>query len=469
MGDPYSEYQVVIVGAGPAGTFAALELLKMGVRDILIIEKGPPLEERHCPLKERGSCQNCNPCRLLSGWGGAGAFSDGKLALSPKVGGFLDELIPEEKLQRLIQEVDRRFVEFGAPESVYGTDFDAIERLKDRCARVWLRLVPIPIRPMGTDRCREVLGHLYRHLHPQIEVAFHQEVDLIRPHGETKELVTKDGTTYRARFILLAPGREGSQWLKEQLSPFGVKFYTNPVDVGVRVEVPAQIMEEITSLMYEMKVIYNTPTFDDEVRTFCMCPYGEVVMENWGGIFTVNGHSYRDSHSSSTNFALLVRTTFTQPFHSPIAYGEYLARLANLLSGTVIIQRLGDLRGGRRSTRARIERGLIKPTLQQAVPGDLSYALPYRYLVDITEMLEAMDKVIPGINSRHTLLYGVEVKFYSLRPMIDCEMQTPVPGIFVAGDGVGVSRGLVQAAASGILAARAIAQKLPHRSGNRPR
>lgn len=453
------DYQVAIVGAGPAGIFAALELLKGGIRDILIIEKGPPLEERQCPMKAKEECQRCIPCRILSGWGGAGAFSDGKLTLSPKVGGFLGDIIGEDKLQNLIQEVDRGFVAFGAPEVIYGNNAGALEELDDRCVRAGMRFIPVPIRPMGTDRCREVLRNLYQHLKTQVDVVFNQEVVSLNLKGEMKELTTKEGNIYRARYLLLAPGREGNLWLKEQLSLLGVEFHTNPVDVGVRVEVPAQIMEEVTSLTYEMKIIYNAPTFDDQVRTFCMCPHGEVVMENRGGIFTVNGHSYMDSHSPNTNFALLVKTTFTHPFQSPVAYGEYLARLANLLTGTVIVQRLGDLKRGRRSTQERIDRGMVKPTLPQAVPGDLSFALPYRYLVDVAEMLEAMDKVIPGVNSRHTLLYGIEVKFYSLRPMITSEMETPIPGLFVAGDGAGISRGLIQAAASGILAARAIARR----------
>ena len=273
-------------------------------------------------------------------------------------------------------------------------------------------------------------------------------------------MVTDSGQVYEAPFFLLAPGREGNRWLREQLSPLGVDFKTNPVDVGVRVEVPAEVMDRVTSVAYEAKLLYNAPTFDDEVRTFCMCPRGEVVMEYRSGLFTVNGHSRGNQGTSYTNFALLVRTAFTQPFDSPVAYGEYLARLANLLVGTVIVQRLGDLRMGRRSTPERIRRGLVEPTLKEAVPGDLSFALPYRYLVDILEMLEAMDGVTPGVNSRHTLLYGIEVKFYSLRPEVNSHLETPVPGLFVAGDGAGVSRGLIQAAASGLWAARSIGDRI---------
>jgi len=451
---------VIIVGAGPAGIFATLELLDRGVGKVLILEKGFPLEKRRCFLRETGRCRQCEPCNLLSGWGGAGAFSDGKLTLSPYVGGFLGDLVGRERLESLIKEVDRRFMEFGAPSKVYGQPGDAMEALARKSVQAGLRLVPVPVRPMGTHRCSQVLDALFRHLTGRVEVIFNREVEAIRLVNGYKEVVTSSGEAYRAPFLLLAPGREGNRWLRDQLEPLGVGFETNPVDVGVRVEVPAEVMEEVTSVAYEAKLLFNAPTFDDEVRTFCMCPHGEVVMEYRSGLYTVNGHSHGKESTTYTNFALLVRTAFTEPFDSPVAYGEYLARLANLLVGTVIVQRLGDLRMGRRSTPERIKRGLIEPTLAEAVPGDLSFALPYRYLVDILEMLEAMDRVMPGVNSRHTLLYGIEVKFYSLRPQMSESLETPVPGLFVAGDGAGVSRGLIQAAASGVLAARAVLERL---------
>ena len=452
--------EVIIVGAGPAGIFAALELLEKGVREILILEKGPPLGDRHCFLEETGECRQCEPCSILSGWGGAGAFSDGKLTLSPQVGGFLEELVGRGRLESLIQEVDRRFLEFGAPSRMYGLPGDEMESLARRCVQAGLRLVPVPVRPMGTHLCSQVLAAFFQHLKAKVKVVFNQEVKTIGVVNGQKEVVTSSGNVYRAPYLLLAPGREGNRWLREQLAPLGVDFKTNPVDVGVRVEVPAEVMEEVTSVAYEAKLLFNAPTFDDEVRTFCMCPNGEVVMEHRSGLFTVNGHSHGGRSTPYTNFALLVRTAFTQPFDSPVAYGEYLARLANLLVGTVIVQRLGDLKMGRRSTPERIGRGLVEPTLAEAVPGDLSFVLPYRYLVGILEMLEAMDRIVPGVNSRHTLLYGIEVKFYSLRPQINQELETPIPGLFVAGDGAGISRGLVQAAASGILAARAMAVKM---------
>ncbi len=448
--------EVIIVGAGPAGIFAALELLERGMKEVLILEKGPPLDKRCCFLRDTGRCRQCEPCNLLSGWGGAGAFSDGKLTLSPQVGGFLGDLVGGERLESLIQEVDQRFLEFGAPSRVYGLPGDAMEALAKRCVQAGLHMVPVPVRPMGTHRCSQVLAAIFHYLKDRVEVVFNCPVEAVKLVDGYKEVITSSGEAYRAPYLLLAPGREGNRWLKDQLIPLGVSFETNPVDVGVRVEVPAEVMEEVTSVAYEAKLLFNAPTFDDEVRTFCMCPHGEVVMEYRSGLYTVNGHSQGQGGTPYTNFALLVRTAFTQPFDSPVAYGEYLARLANLLVGTVIVQRLGDLKMGRRSTSERIKRGLIEPTLAEAVPGDLSFALPYRYLIDILEMLEAMDKVVPGVNSRHTLLYGVEVKFYSLRPQMNESLETPIPGLFVAGDGAGVSRGLIQAAASGLLAARAM-------------
>ena len=270
----------------------------------------------------------------------------------------------------------------------------------------------------------------------------------------------EDGTEIVADSVILAPGREGSAWLAQEAKRLNLRTTINPVDIGVRVEVPASVLEEITRATYEAKIIYYTRRFEDMVRTFCMCPYGEVIREDLGGLFTVNGHSYAHRKTSNTNFALLVSKTFTEPFHEPIAYGQYIARLANMLGGEVIVQRLGDLRQGRRSTPQRIERGLVGPTLREATPGDLSLVLPYRHLANILEMLEALDRLAPGVNSMHTLLYGVEVKFYSLQLRLSPHLETEIPNVFAVGDGAGVSRGLVQASASSVLAARSIAARV---------
>jgi uncharacterized FAD-dependent dehydrogenase len=278
--------------------------------------------------------------------------------------------------------------------------------------------------------------------------------------GRVAGVVTDDGRSYRADYVIVAPGREGSNWFRQESERLQLGRADNPVDVGVRVEFPAEVMQEAASTAYESKLVFNSKSFDDRVRTFCMCPYGEVVTEQGDGIVTVNGHSYAGKRTENTNFALLVSTRFTEPFHEPIAYGRYLARLANLISGGVICQRLGDLRAGRRSTADRISRGLVRPTLPSATPGDLSFVLPHRYLSSILEMLEALDRFAPGIGSRHTLLYGVEVKFYSARPRLSNTLETQVSGLFAVGDGAGVTRGLAQASASGLLAGREVRRRI---------
>jgi uncharacterized FAD-dependent dehydrogenase len=278
--------------------------------------------------------------------------------------------------------------------------------------------------------------------------------------GAVTGVETAGGHRYRADYVIVAPGRDGSQWFMEEAARLGLGRADNPVDVGVRVEVPAEVMADITATAYESKLIFYSKSFDDRVRTFCMCPYGEVVTEVNEGVITVNGQSYAGKRTQNTNFALLVSTRFTEPFHDPIAYGRYLARLANLISDGVICQRLGDLRSGRRSTSERIARGLVRPTLASATPGDLSFALPYRYLSSILEALEALDQLAPGIGSRHTLLYGIEVKFYSARPHLTEKLETEVSNLFAVGDGAGVTRGLIQASASGLLAGREVRRRL---------
>ena len=288
---------------------------------------------------------------------------------------------------------------------------------------------------------------------------------IIVDNGEVKGIETEAGDRFLCRYLILAPGREGADWLSKEANRLNLTLHNNPVDVGVRVEVPVAVMEDLTNVLYEVKLEFLSKSFDDRIRTFCMCPGGEVIMESTGGcdpVITVNGHSYADCKSNNTNFALLVSTAFTKPFREPIAYGRYLARLANILSGGVLLQRFGDLMKGRRSTPARIEQGIVEPTLKTATPGDLSFVIPYRYLTGIVEMLQAMDKLTPGIASPHTLLYGVEVKFYSCRPQLSSSLETEVGNMFAVGDGAGISRGLVQASASGVVAAREILRRSGH-------
>jgi len=456
-------YDVIIVGAGPAGIFTALELSKHGGLSILMLEKGPDIERRHCPARELGKgCAQCNPCRLLCGWGGAGAFSDGKLTLSPAVGGHLAELLGEEEANSLIQEVDQTYVKFGATGPVYGANNDEIERLEKRAALAGLRLISDPIRHLGTERSGEILTAMRDELLSRgVQIRTRTQVErILTDNSRAVGVETSGGELIKGKYVVVAPGREGAPWLREVAEQLNLSLSRNPVDVGVRVELPAEVLAPLTDLVYEPKLHYYSRAFDDKVRTFCVCPYGEVVAEWAGDVMTVNGHSYANRRTENTNFAILVSKTFTEPFKEPIAYGKYIASLANLLSGGIIVQRLGDMQQGRRSTPERLARSLVTPTLKDATPGDLNLVLPYRYVVNILEMLEALDKLAPGVNSRHTLLYGVEVKFYSSRLQLSKSLETEVENLFAAGDGAGVTRGLVQASASGLVVAREIGQRI---------
>ena len=452
-------YDVVIVGAGPAGIFTALELSSQAKLNILMLEKGPDIEKRHCPARRPGGhCTHCRPCFLLCGWGGAGAFSDGKLTLSPAVGGHLAELLGNEETSSLIEEVDQTFVKFGATGPIYGTNSDDIERLEKRAALAGLRLVSDPIRHMGTERSGEILTAMRDELLARgVEIRTRTKVSrILVENWQAAGVETDNGEDIRGQYVVVAPGREGAPWLKGVAEQLNLSLSRNPVDLGVRVELPAEVLAPLTDLVYEPKLYYYSRAFDDKVRTFCVCPYGEVVIEFAGDVMTVNGHSYADRKTENTNFAILVNKTFTEPFKEPIAYGKYIASLANLLSDSVIVQRLGDLEQGRRSTTERLARSLVTPTLKDATPGDLNLVLPYRYVVNILEMLKALDELAPGVYSRHTLLYGVEVKFYSSKLELSKSLETEVENLFAAGDGAGLTRGLVQASASGLLVAREI-------------
>lgn len=456
-------YDIIIVGAGPAGIFSALEVLR-NKKDakVLIIEKGKDIDKRKCPMKIREiSCAACPECALLSGWGGAGAYSDGKLNLSPEIGGSLSRYIDAGTLRSLITYVDKTYVSYGAPDEIYGENETEITNLAKLASDNDLLFIPSKIRHIGTDRCRTVLKNIRDSLNGKVETLFNVEAErVITERRRAVGIRLGDGRKLYSDFIVLAPGREGSRWLERESKRLRLTLLKNPVDIGIRVEIPASVFEPITRITYEPKLIFHSKQFNDKVRTFCVNPYGEIVKEYLKGMWTVNGHSYANSRTANTNFALLVSTFFTEPFDEPILYGSYIAGLANLLGKGVIVQRLGDLRQGRRSTHERIANGAVRPTLRDATPGDLSFALPYRHLSDLLEMIEALDHIAPGVNSEHTLLYGAEVKFYSMLPKLTESLETEIGNLFATGDGAGVSRGLIQASASGVIAAREIAGRL---------
>ncbi len=458
-----SKYDVIVVGGGPAGIFAAMELCQTSGLEVLLVEKGKDIDARICPIRGKDiTCPACSPCNLVSGLGGAGAFSDGKLTLSPHVGGRLKDYIGLEAAQSLIRYVDDTYLRFGASDKVYGTG-EGVEELSRKASLAELRLVPVAIRHLGTECCRDVLRAMRAFLSTRVEIELETTACNILVDGNVVwGIETQDGRKIEARYLIIAPGREGADWLVRQAERLNLTLHINPIDVGVRVEVPAAVLAELTDTLYESKLEFYSECFDDRIRTFCMCPNGEVTMESTGGddpVITVNGQSYTEHKTANTNFALLMSTTFTEPFHEPIAYGRHIARLANILGGGVLVQRLGDLMEGRRSTPARIQRGIVQPTLRSATPGDLSFVMPFRHLKGITEMLTAMDKLAPGVASRHTLLYGVEVKFYSSRLELSKSLEAEISNMFAGGDGAGISRGLIQASASGVVIAREILKR----------
>lgn len=456
-------YDVAIIGAGPAGIFSALEIIKLKPSwKVVIFEKGPKITERKCLTRNGLNCPPCKVCNLLCGWGGAGAFSDGKLTLTPDVGGNLLDYMKRQELEDLISYTDNIYLEHGATQTVYGSNSDVVSDIERRATLAELKLIYSPIRHLGTERSLSVLKNMYDSLIDSgIEVNSLETADtMIVEDGEIKGFTTNKGKKVYANYVITAPGRVGAEWLTKEFNNLGISLENNAVDIGVRVELPAPVLEELTSKLYEVKLVYNAPTFDDDVRTFCMNPYGEVVCENYEGIMTVNGHSWANKQTKNTNFALLVSKKFTEPFNEPIAYGQHIARLANMLAGGVLVQRFGDLLDGRRSTPEKIRQGTVVPTFKAAIPGDLSLVLPYRHLTSIIEMLEALDKIAPGVASRYTLLYGIEVKFYSARIKLSNELETVgIKNLFAIGDGAGVTRGLIQASASGVHAARVICSR----------
>ncbi|MCF6459964.1 NAD(P)/FAD-dependent oxidoreductase [Clostridium sp. Cult3] len=457
------KYDIIIVGAGPCGIFTALEIKKHNPnKSILILEKGNSIEKRICPKRKTGICVNCKPCNITTGFAGAGAYSDGKLSLSPDVGGNLPNYLGYEETQKLIQYVDEIYLNFGADETIYGIDKEKeIEEIRKKAIRSNLKLVECPIRHMGTEEGYEIYGRIEKHLENiGVDLSFRNPVkDIILDGSGNIKGVIADKEYYSDK-VVISVGREGSDWLRNLCIKHHIDTETGDVDIGVRVETRNEIMEELNDAMYESKLIYYAPTFDDKVRTFCSNPAGEVSTEYYdGNLAVVNGHSYKSDSlkSANTNFALLVTKHFTKPFNSPIEYGMHIAKLGNMLSGNkVLVQRYGDFKRGRRTTEERLYRNNIIPTLKDAVPGDLSLVLPYRIMKSIDDMLIALDNVAPGLASDETLLYGVEVKFYSNKVITNGEFETNIKGLYVGGDGAGITRGLMQASVNGVVLGRSL-------------
>ncbi|BCJ99724.1 NAD(P)/FAD-dependent oxidoreductase [Anaerocolumna chitinilytica] len=462
------KYDVIIIGAGPSGIFCAYEL-KSKNQDlkILMVEKGRPIEKRMCPKRTTKQCVGCKPCSITTGFAGAGAFSDGKLSLSPDVGGNLPEILGYEKTIELLKESDDIYLKFGADTNVYGLDKDEeIREIRRRAINANLKLIECPIRHLGTEEGYKIYTRLQEHLLSLgVEMRFNTMVqDIIIKDKKVEGIICSDGNTIYAEEIVSAIGREGSDWFSHICQAHEIETKVGTVDIGVRVEVRDEVMDFLNKNLYEAKLVYYTPTFDDKVRTFCSNPSGEVATEYYeNGLAVVNGHAYKSKEfkTNNTNFAILVSKNFTKPFKTPIEYGKYIAQLSNMLcDGKILVQTFGDFQRGRRTTEERLCRNNLIPTLKDAVPGDLSLVFPHRIMVDIKEMLLALDKVTPGIASDETLLYGVEVKFYSNKVVVNNDFETSVSGLRAIGDGASVTRGLQQASANGISVARSILKKL---------
>ncbi len=457
-----SKYDVAIIGGGPAGVFAAYELAeKKPELRILILETGRDIYTRTCPIStgKVESCIGCKPCSIMRGFGGAGAFSDGKYNFTTQFGGWLNEYLPDAEVMDLINYVDKINMKHGAPVKVYSTEDSNIGQL---ALQHDLHLLSASVRHLGTENNLQMLKATYEYLKDKVEFRFECPVAHIHSDGQGRNAIElESGETIDADYLIAAPGRAGAEWFSNECENLGLEQENNRVDVGVRVEVPDEVWNHITSQVYEAKLVYRTKGYGDQVRTFCMNPHGHVVMENTDGIVTVNGHSYSDPklQSHNTNFALLVSNHFTEPFKSPHQYGKRIASFSNMLGGGIIVQRFGDLMKGRRTNAHRMSKSFTKPTLQ-ATPGDLSLVLPKRHLDNIIEMIQALNHIAPGMTNDDTLLYGVEVKFYSSRVVLSKELETKLRNVFAIGDGAGVTRGLSQAGASGIYVARRILERL---------
>jgi len=468
-----SKYDVIVVGAGPAGVFTSYELnTKNPNLKVLLIDKGHNIYDRKCPIlkKQINQCptfkkhSGCIPaCSMTCGFGGAGAYSDGKFNITTEFGGWLTNYIEPEELEELIHYVDEINLKHGATDTITDPYSPKVKDIERRAYAVGLKLLRAKVRHLGTEENLKIQASIYEYLKDRIEMKFKTTVkDVLIKDKEVQGVILADGSMIESKYVVLCPGRDGSTWLESLMEDHGIDQISNQVDIGVRVETNNIVMEEINESLYEGKFVYNA-SVGTKVRTFCSNPSGHVVIENQDGTMLANGHAYNDPKlgSDNTNFAILVSHEFSTPFNEPNQFAHDIAKLANkLTNGSIIIQKYGDIKKGTRTTEKRLEEGFIRPTLTQAVPGDLGLVLPYNTMKSIIEMIEALDHITPGIASEHTLLYGVEAKFYSARPRVNNDFElTQVNNMFVAGDGAGLTRGLAQAGANGVAVARAIVAK----------
>lgn len=467
------KYDVILVGAGPAGIFAAYELmLKAKDLKVLLVDKGPDIYNRKCPIlekkikacpKNKAGNAGCSPaCSMTSGFGGSGAYSDGKFNITSEFGGWMTDYLSDDEVIELIRYVDEINLKHGAPNEITDPFTKEVFEIEKKATAAGCKLLRSEVRHLGTEVNLQVLKNIFEAMKPHVDYAFATDVkDIVVEDNTVKGIILANDEVIETKYLQLGVGRSGATWLTKVLSKHNIEFKNNRVDVGVRVETNDIVMEEINRVLYEGKFLFNT-SVGTTVRTFCQNPSGHVVIENHHGIMLCNGHSYSDSKlgSKNTNFALLVSNEFNEPFRDPNEYAEEISRLANKLSnGSVIVQKYGDIKKGRRSTAKRIAEGFVKPSLTEAVPGDLGLVLPYNIMKSLIEMIEALNHITPGIANDHTLFYGVEAKFYSDRPKVDNNFETTIHNLYTAGDGAGITRGLSQAGANGVKVARAIIEK----------
>lgn len=457
-------YDVAIIGCGISGIFAGYELTKKNPDlKVVMIEQGNDIFGRNCPIiaNKIKDCIRCKTCDIMRGFGGAGAFSDGKFNFTTEFGGWLNDYLEDKEVMDLINYVDSVNVDFGATKEMFSTYTPEAKAIEKRALENDLHLLQAAVKHLGTENNLEILKRLYKYLLERLEMLCNTQVLNITPSENGYAIELHNEKTIECKYLIVAPGRSGAEWFSKQCKQLKLNMINNQVDIGVRVELPAKVFEHITDVVYESKLVYRTKQYGDLVRTFCMNPYGHVVSENVDGIVTVNGHSYTDPslRSENTNFALLVSNRFTHPFNEPYQYGKRIASLSNMLGGGVLVQRFGDLIKGARTNAHRLGQSFTHPTLN-ATPGDLSLVLTKRHLDNIIEMIYALDKIAPGTANYDTLLYGVEVKFYSSRLELTNELETKLPNMFAIGDGAGVTRGLSQASASGVHVARTISDRI---------